>query len=44
MEVATLEWVDWSNYSRLLEPIGNLSPAEAEGRYYTVLDAPALAA
>jgi transposase InsO family protein len=29
-----LEWVDWSNNRRLLEPIGNIPPAEAEGRYY----------
>ena len=25
---ATLEWVDWFNYRRLLEPIGNILPAE----------------
>ena len=29
-EFATLEWVDWFNNRRLLEPIGNVSPAEAE--------------
>jgi transposase InsO family protein len=27
---ATLEWVDWFNNRRLLEPIDNLPPAEAE--------------
>ena len=32
---ATLEWVDWFNNRRLLEPIGNIPPAEAEARYYT---------
>jgi transposase InsO family protein len=30
VEYATLEWVDWFNNKRLLEPIGNVPPAEAE--------------
>src|SRR4051794_29049567 len=30
VEFATLEWVDWFNNRRLLEPIGNMPPAEAE--------------
>jgi len=30
VEYATLEWVDWFNNRRLLEPIGNFPPAEAE--------------
>jgi transposase InsO family protein len=34
VEFATLEWVDWFNKRRLLEPIGNIPPAEAEARYY----------
>ena len=34
VEFATLEWVDWYNNRRLLEPIGNVPPAEAEARYY----------
>ena len=34
VEFATLEWVDWFNNRRLLEPIGNVPPAEAEARYY----------
>ena len=34
VELATLEWVDWFNNRRLLEPIGNIPPAEAETRYY----------
>ena len=34
LEFATLEWVDWFNNRRLLEPIGNIPPAEAEARYY----------
>jgi transposase InsO family protein len=44
VEFATLEWVDWFNTRRLLEPIGNIPPAEAEARYYAQMDAPALAA
>ena len=34
VELATLEWVTWFNYQRLLEPIGYIPPAEAEERYY----------
>jgi transposase InsO family protein len=44
VEFATLEWVDWFNHRRLLEPIGNMPPAEAEQRYYTRLQDTALAA
>ena len=44
VEFATLEWVDWFNNKRLLEPIGNIPPAEAEARYYAQLDEPAIAA
>ena len=44
VEYATLEWVDWFNHRRLLEPIGNMPPAEAEARYYARLEEPALAA
>jgi putative transposase len=44
VEFATLEWVDWFNYRRLLEPIGNMPPAEAEARYYASLDELAMAA
>ena len=35
VEFATLEWVDWFNNRRLLEPIGNIPPAEAEARFYS---------
>jgi transposase InsO family protein len=38
VEFATLEWVDWFNHRRLLEPIGNIPPAEAEDRYYQPVD------
>ena len=34
VEYATLEWVDWFNNRRLLEPIGNMPPAEFEVAYY----------
>jgi len=44
VEFATLEWVDWFNHRRLLEPIGNIPPAEAEKQYYAMLDEPAMAA
>jgi putative transposase len=44
VEFATLDWVDWYNNRRLLEPIGNMPPAEAEARYYAQLEAPAMAA
>jgi putative transposase len=37
VEFATLEWVDWFNKRRLLEPIGNIPPAEAEAAYYAQL-------
>lgn len=38
VEFATLEWVDWFNHRRLLEPIGNIPPAEAEAIYYAAKD------
>jgi transposase InsO family protein len=41
VEFATLEWVDWFNNRRLMGPIGNIPPAEAEHRYYASLDRPA---
>ena len=44
VEFATLEWVDWFNNRRLLEPIGNIPPAEAEERYYARLEQPDMAA
>ena len=44
VEFATLEWVDWFNNRRLLEPIGNIPPAEAEANYYAALDAILMAA
>jgi len=44
VEFATLEWVDWFNNGRLLEPIGNIPPAEFEAVYYANNETPALMA
>jgi len=44
VEYETLKWVDWFNNRRLLEPIGNIPPAEAEESYYAQLDETNLAA
>jgi putative transposase len=41
---ATLEWVDWFNNRRLLEPIGDIPPAEFEAMYYARQDGQAEAA
>jgi putative transposase len=44
VEFATLEWVDWFNHQRLLEPIGDIPPAEFEAMYYERQQAPAISA
>ena len=44
VELATLHWVDWFNTRRLLEPIGNIPPAEAEAAYYAALEPMPIAA
>lgn len=44
VEYATLEWVDWFNNRRLLEPIGNIPPAEAETNFYAALETEPMAA
>ena len=44
VEFATLEWVHWFNNRRLLEPIGNIPPAEAEANYYAALERSDMAA
>ena len=36
VEYATLEWVDWFNNRRLLEPIGNIPPAEHEAHVLSI--------
>jgi transposase InsO family protein len=44
VELATLEWVDWFNNRRLLQPIGNIPPAEAEATFYANLEENRIAA
>ena len=44
VEYATLEWVDWFNHRRLLEPIGDIPPAELEQAYYRQMEESAMAA
>ena len=44
VEFATLEWVDWFNHRRLLEPLGFVSPAEAEAAFYDALENEPMAA
>jgi transposase InsO family protein len=44
VEFATLQWVDWFNHRRLLEPIGYIPPAEAEARYHETLKEAKMAA
>ena len=44
VEMAMLSWVDWFNNRRLMEPIGNIPPAEAEARYYAMQEAMRMAA
>ena len=42
VEFETLDWVDWFNNRRLLEPIGNIPPAEFEESYYQRQEVPAM--
>ena len=44
VEFKTLEWVDWFNNRRLLEPIGYVPPVEYEAMYYQQQVAPAMVA
>jgi putative transposase len=44
VEFATLEWVDWFNNRRILAPIGDIPPAEAEEQYYAQLEVTPIAA
>ena len=34
LEYATLEYVDWFNHRRILQPIGDIPPTEREANYY----------
>ncbi|MGP9513860.1 IS3 family transposase, partial [Psychrobacter sp. AOP5-GZ1-6] len=38
VELATLEWVDWFNKTRIHSTIGYVSPFEFERRYYDSLN------
>ena len=44
VELATLEWVDWFNKTRLHSTIGYMSPFEFEKRYYDNLTLSGVAA
>jgi putative transposase len=44
VEYATLQWVDWLNNRRLLEPLGHVPPAEFEQEYYRQQSSQAMAA
>ena len=38
VEYAPLEWGDWFNHRLLLEPGGNIPPADAEDQYHALAD------
>ena len=44
VEYATLDWVNWFNHRRLLEPIGTIPPAEAEANLHAAMEQSAMAA
>ena len=44
VEFATLEWVDWFNNRRLLEPIGHIPPVEFEKLHYQQRETQAMVA
>jgi len=44
VEFETLNWVKWFNNQRLLEPIGNIPPAEFEDVYYQYQEASVIVA
>ena len=44
VEYAALGWVDWFNNRCLLDPIGNITLAEAKANYYAALETEAMAA
>ena len=43
-KLATLDWVDWLNNSRLLASIGYVPPVACEEQYYHRREAPAMVA
>ena len=44
VELATLDWVHWFNHRRILEPIGDMPPAEYEERYHQLQEVTAIGA
>jgi transposase InsO family protein len=44
VEYAVLKWVDWFNNRRLLEPLGDIPPAELEQAYYRQCEKQAMVA
>jgi len=44
VEWETLKWVHWFNNKRLLEPLGYITPQEAEDAYYQSLKTDDIAA
>ena len=44
VEYATLEWVDWCNNRRLLEPLRTIPPAKAEANFFAALERSDMAA
>ena len=38
LELATLDYVDWFNHTRIYENLGYRTPAEAEGEYYNAIN------
>jgi transposase InsO family protein len=44
VEFDTLEWIDWYNNRRLLEPIGYIPPAKAEANVFQTLRTARMAA
>ncbi|ERI50591.1 transposase IS401 [Pseudomonas sp. EGD-AK9] len=44
VEMATLDWVHWYNTKRLMEPLGDIPPAEAEANFYRQQAGQAMAA
>ena len=44
VEWETLQWADWFNNERLLEPLGYITPIEAEEKYEQALKSDKIAA
>jgi len=44
VEGDTLQWIDWFNKERLLEPFGDITPIDAQERYEQTLQSNKIAA